>query len=326
MFTMPAGNVTVNATFVLKGSKPSIKGHTLLLSGQIGVNYYIDLSMLTDAERESATMEFTVNGKTTTDTFDAGCTDPKTNKYYGFTCYINSVQMADTITAVLHYTQNGEDKTITETYSAVTYMDSVLAHSDDYSPNTVALVEAMFDYGHYVQPFLADHNNWTVGVDYAETWKWNDIDFTDSDVAAAKAAVAGYAISRDTGDSQIEAVTYSLNLESETAIRIYLRVKDGYTGPVTATLGGNSIECVKQQDGRYRIEIAGISADELGDTYNVTVSAGGEFTISVSALSYVDTALNSDSAVFNNDIAHFAVTALYRYYIAAVNYKNNPNG
>jgi hypothetical protein len=104
-----------------------------------------------------------------------------------------------------------------------------------------------------------------------------------------------------------------------------LKVQEGYTGEVTATMDGEPIACVKQRDGRYRIEVGGISAHKLGDVYDITVSAGGEFTISVSALSYVNTALTSESSVFNNEAAHYAVTSLYNYYVAAMAYKNNPN-
>ena len=265
-------------------------------------------------------MDFTVNGKMTTDTFDASFTNPSTGEYFGFTCYINSVQMADEITAELHY---GDGDTVSHTYSAKQYVDHVLSHTDDYSANAVALVKAIADYGHYVQPFLADNNGWTVGMDHAAMDGVNT--YSETDVGNARTAVAERAIVRDVGSSQIAAVSYSLNLESETAIRIYLKVQEGYTGEVTATMGGEPIACVKQRDGRYRIEVGGISAHKLGDVYDITVSAGGEFTISVSALSYVNTALTSESSVFNNEAAHYAVTSLYNYYVATMAYKNNPN-
>ncbi|MBO4653022.1 MAG: hypothetical protein J5649_06880 [Lachnospiraceae bacterium] len=323
--TIDRSDVTDEAedNIAVNDAVPVFKSHALLLSGEIGVNFYLDLSMLTNDEREESWMEFTVCGKTANDSFDADCTNPSTHKYYGFTCYINSVQMADEITAVLHYTKGGESKTVSQTYSAKDYVDYVLTHTDGYSSNTVALVKAIADYGHYVQPFLATTRGWKLGTDHAVMTGQNTL--TASDVEAAKTAVADRVIVRDVGDSQIEKVTYSLNLETETAIRIYLKVKDGYTGNVTATMNGSGIDCVKQSDGRYQIEISGISAHKLGETYEVKVSAGGEFTISVSALSYVNTVLNSESSVFNNDDARYAVTALYNYYVAAMNYLSNPN-
>jgi len=300
--------------------EPVFKSHTLLLSGQIGVNFYMDLSMLTADEKATAVMEFTVNGKKTTDNFDAGCLNPSSGNYYGFTCYINAVQMADEITAVLKY---GDGKTVSQTYSVEEYITYLNEHSDGYSNNAIALANAIADYGHYVQPVLAANNNWTLGTDHA-VMSAHSV-YTDSDVEAARTAVSGRAIIRDTGDSMVDRVTYSLSLESETTLNIYLKMKEGYTGPVTASIGGNAVDAVLQTDGRYRIRIKNISADDLSDTYEIEISAGESFTVSVSALSYVNTVLNSDSDTFNNTTAHYAVTSLYRYYVATMNYAEHPN-
>ena len=146
-----------------------------------------------------------------------------------------------------------------------------------------------------------------------------------ADVSSALTAVQNKAIVWNLGDSQVEEITYSLDLESETAIYIYLKMKSGYTGPVTALMDGNSITCAKQKDGRYRIKIDGIAAHQLGDTYDVRVSAEGECSVSVSPMSYVLTVLESRNSSLNNDTAHYAVTSLYRYYEAAIAYKENPN-
>ena len=323
-FEMPEADVSVTAEFT--ETAPEFKSHTLLLSGQIGVNFYADLSMLTDEEKQAVTMDFTVNGKKKTANFDPDFTNPGGNGYYGFTCYINSVQMADKITAELHYTQNGEAKTVSKTYSAKQYINAVLEKEDSYSSNTLALVKAIANYGHYVQPFLAEHNNWRLGMDHDEMAKVGS--YSDEDISNTKTAVADNAFSWSAGKSQIEKVTYSLNLESETAIRIYLTVKEGYEGPVTAKIGEEDVPCEKRSDGRYRIEIGGISAHKLGDTYNITVSAGGDGTISVSPLSYVRAVLNSDSndPIFGTERAKYAVVSIYNYYKAAINYKANPNG
>ncbi len=45
------------------------------------------------------------------------------NRFFGFKCYINSVQMADEIHAVLHY----GDKTVEHTYTAKEYLDELIA-------------------------------------------------------------------------------------------------------------------------------------------------------------------------------------------------------
>ncbi len=318
-FTMPASDVTATAVFVPQGA-PEFKTHTLLLSGQIGVNFYMDLSRLSEEDRKNTEMEFTVNGRTQTDKFDATHTNPNGNGYFGFTCYITSVEMADKITAVLHY---GDDQTVSQKYSAKQYVDHVLKNQNSFSTNAVALVSAIADYGSYVQPFLAEANGWQVGTDHKAMTAAST--YTDGDVAAARTAVEDYTIVRNTGDTGIAEVKYSLNLQSETSIYLYLKVKEGYTGSVAATMGGNSVACTRLSDGRYRITIPNIQAHQLGDQYTVKVSAGGEFTITVSALSYVNTALNSSEEKFTNSAAKYAVSSLYYYYKATTEYQAHPN-
>ena len=203
-------------------------------------------------------------------------------------------------------------------------MDHVLKNQNNFSTNAVALVSAIADYGSYVQPFLAEANGWQVGTDQKAMTAASA--YTDGIVAAARTAVEDYTIVRNTEDTGIAEVKYSLNLQSETSIYLYLRVKNGYTGSVAATMGGNSVACTRLSDGRYRITIPNIPAHELGKEYSVTVKAGGEFTITVSALSYVNTALNSKETVFDNDAAQYAVSSLYYYYLATTNYQKNPNG
>ena len=76
----------------------------------------------------------------------------------------------------------------------------------------------------------------------------------------------------------------------------------------------------KEADGRYKVVISKISAHKLGDMYNIKVTTdNGVSTYSVSALSYVYAVLNSDSY---NAVSKNAVSSLYKYYEATINYKN----
>ena len=78
---------------------------------------------------------------------------------------------------------------------------------------------------------------------------------------------------------------------------------------------------VKLSDGRYRVTIPDIPADLLGVMHEVVVTAGESFTIRVSAISYVYTALASADPVFTNATARNAVASLYRYYTSATAYR-----
>ena len=272
--------------------------------------------MLTEEERNACYMEFTINGETTTDPFDPESRNPSTGEYYGFTCYVNSVQMADEITAVLYY---GENKKTSKTYSVADYVSAVQGNPQGYSANTIKLVNAIADYGSYVQPFLSNSHGWIIGWDHDEMTAASA--YGTEELEAAREAVAENAIILNKGDSQIDTATFSLYLDSETSIRIYFRTKDNFDGPVTATLGDSQIECIEQNDGRYRIEISNIPAHELAKTFDVKISAGGEGHILVSALSYVHAVMNANDS---SSEAKDAVASLYYYFAASKAYKENP--
>ena len=152
----------------------------------------------------------------------------------------------------------------------------------------------------------------------------NELD--GDDVDAAREAVSDRAPALNCGDSAVEGAVFSLVLDSETTLRLFLRVRDGYTGDAAATCNGDDVDCVRQDSGRYLIEIVGIPAFALGNTYDITVSADGEATASLSALSYAYAVLNAESGPSATDEARLAATALYRYFAAASAYVDDPNG
>ena len=63
--------------------------------------------------------------------------------------------------------------------------------------------------------------------------------------------------------------------------------------------------------------MSGISAHRLGDTITITGTAGSDFTITLSALSYARAVLNSEA--FNAD-AKNTMAAFYQYYAAVKAY------
>ena len=292
---------------------PAFTVHSLVLSGKIGVNFFMDLPTIDGVDYTDSRMEFTVNGKTTTASFDPDFKN-STKDYYGFTCHVNSIQMAETITAVFRY---GDDQTVTETYSIKQYLESLDAKADSFDETTVSLFHALADYGHYVQPFLSDANGWVISTDYAEMDKYYTTGYTISEVTSA---VAGYAISRVNSNPDVEKITYTLSLDSGTDIRVYFKPVADYSGSFAVTVDGNTWNAVKQTDGRYLVTIPGISAHLLGTTYTVVATTdAGSATVKVSALSYVQELLETytDSRYQN------AAASIYYYYAAAQAYKEN---
>ena len=295
---------------------PAFKTQNLVLSGAIGVNFYLDLSMLSEEEKTGSYMTFEISGKGTTtprDDIDEGFKNSKGN--YGFTCYVNAAQMADTITATYHY---GDGLTVSKEYSIEQYLTTFDDYINSFTEKQRTMTKAMADYGHYVQLFLAQSNQWTLGTDYAAM---NHYYAQTYDIAEVRSAVESYAAVLGTNED-IEKVSFTLVLDSETAIKVYIKPASGYTGNITATVGSSTVNAAElQDDGRYMVRIPKISAHKLGITYTVKVTTdSGTAVTKVSGLSYVQMLLNHE-AYANNSVAQNAMASIYYYYKAAYELK-----
>ena len=309
-------------TLVSAVSQPRFTGHSLTVADEIGVNYFVDMSMLSDEERQSATVEFTINGDTVTDGFDPDFTNEDGD--YGFTLNIMSIQMADTITAVLHV---GENTYRANNYSVQAYYDQIIAAPATYGTNVVNFVKALKDYGHYVQPFLSlyGRTRWTLGTDHAVSAAENELGVSDLqaiyNIIDNDAEIYVPVVSAHDGIG----LTYTVGLETTTVIRVYVDPgQAGFAGPVSVTVDGHSVDPVLLSDGRYRIDINNISAKHLDVGHDIRFSYGeGEgqfFTISnLSALSYVRLIMDRSNTFHNDDESQYAMCALYRYWQAAQN-------
>ena len=301
---------------------PEFKVQNLVLSGQIGVNFFLDLDSLTEEEREASYMEFSISGKGATTTIDPFDPNHKnaSGKYYGFTCYVQSIQMADTITATYHY---GNRQTVSKTYSVEEYFKTFDQHAAENPKKTVDLVHAIADYGHYMQLYLASVNGFTLGTDYAELTRH----YTESyDWADILSKVEEHAIARTYGTSKVEKANYRLQLGSETTLDVFLKTTDGSAPTdvtvtireeVTGTTTTKAYTPEKQADGRYLVTIPNISAHKLGDKVTVTGNAGGSFTVVVSPLSFVRDVLKNETKTESLN----GLSSLYAYYMAAIAYK-----
>ncbi len=103
-----------------------------------------------------------------------------------------------------------------------------------------------------------------------------------------------YAKSWNVGASGIQSIGYRLVLDSDTALELFIRPAQGYSGKVCAYSKGaiditntSTNLAVKQSDGRYLVQISGIPAHRLDYTNTIkVVTDKGEFDVNVSALSY----------------------------------------
>ena len=302
-FIMPAGNVTVTATFKEDDTKPRFKGHQLVLSGQIGMYFYISIPEgMTDG-----TMSFTVGDRTVT----ADGTLQSDGRYK-FTCYVNSVEMAEEITATYTYTADGESKTVTDTTSVKEYLEIIINNEQGLAEYTAAapLAKSIYNYGYYAMQAVPGGSKHPAMPD------------TYTGEVTLITSLDDYAISATLDTDVITKASYSLDLESETAINFYLTTdselsKDNVS--VTAPSGTTFNYTVEKVGSRYRVQITGIGAHELGTVFTLRT---GNTTISASAMTYVQQRLANANA---SEVTKNAAAALYAYYQEAINYRNSNN-
>lgn len=280
---------------------PVFSGHQLILSGSLGMQFGVKFPDGFDCN--GSYMTFTVN-----DSEQKVYTDPDQVKKDGkgkYTCYVNTLQMAEEIHAVFHY---GDSQTIDQVYKVTDYLSYFDNPKEEFSDETKALIKAIADYGYYAHPYLIKLHK--LGNKYAVM----DKHYTDSyDYDPISDAVASYAFVKAVDGTKLEKVSYKLSLDSDTALSVRMVPEEGTEVSASAEFHGNTYTAEKQEDGSYIIKITGIKASWLGDPIEVKGSAGGSFTVKVSALAYVRSIFSSEKST---KLAKDAVSALYTYYQA----------
>ena len=290
-------------------STPSFATYSLVLSGRIGVNFYMDLPG--DIEQyENSYMAFFVNGKET-DVYLNPEFQNRNNTAYGFTCDVNVLQMAEEITAVFHYGE-GNAETIESTMSVVDYLTIIKENASQYESEVVDLASAIGDYGYYCQQYLNRIHN--LEDRYAPM---PDPDTPEYDFDDLKDATDSYKVTVQTGDSAIGKLSFALALDSGTALKIYFTTKHDFEGTPDVSVPDGEAFAAEWRDGRYVVVIDDLAAHQLADFYDVSIMADGECQLSISALSYVNMALKNSS----DDDEKNAVASIYRYYEKAMAYK-----
>lgn len=267
---------------------PEVSGCGLVLDGMIGVMFYVSSSV--DLKYVAAT--YTVGSDTTEKTavYDA--------ENGAYVCYVTALQMADTVTLSLTDTE----------YTVQSYIEYVQAHSSEFEPNVVTLVNALADYGYYAQQYLIPLKNLTGYTAMSTDFSYSTYDYDEilADVDSYKAQKGAF-----TDPTVAAKITFSLSMDSDTALNIYIAPTD--SDAAVSAAGYNLI-----QDGRRSvIRIENIAANELYETYDIELTVGSTTdTISISPLSYVWSVLSGDyDAAFKD-----AVCAIYEYAMAAQAY------
>lgn len=301
-FTMPDGNVRVTANVSENGhtetTVPTFKGHGLLLTGQIGVEFLITLPEEMDAQG----CYMTFSGNQIDGNYRAAGQAIGNNRYQ-YIVYIPAYQMADKITPTFHYFENEvETTTVGEAYSAEDYIKWGLTNLTD--ERELNVIRALADYGYYSQIYLSGFNNWTIGTDYAAM---NTRYRTSFDYDAVRTALASYAVNSDIAD-----LSYRLNFGSTTRLDIRFTAGEGETVKLDNTTVTPSVS-----EGFSTVSVSGIPASQL--TTGHTLQVGGK-TTTISPMSYAYTLLGRTNE--SNELKNL-LCAFYNYGNACAAYNQN---
>lgn len=304
--SVPGGVAVTDEPDVIFGT------NSLVLSGEIGVNFF--LTIRERAQTSDAYMEFRVSGKGNKVTrVPLSAAEKLSDGRFKFTCYITSLQMAETITATYHY---GDVIAVGQS-SAKAYIDRAKAANYGGDAKLETLLKSVANLGYYTQMALSAANGFTVGESGADYKTMDHYSTPDLNVN-----LDAFAYSETGSAAGITKVSRSLGLDAETSIYLYFSVASGRTDAPAVTVKNKNGAAVavtvsKQSDGRYKLTIPNIPAHKLGDEFTITVD--GTLTIRMSAMSYVNIVLNAagaDAATKN------MVASLYEYYRANMNYRD----
>ena len=331
----------------IDGIGAKLAGYSLSLTGNIGVNFYMELSndIVND---ESAYMNFILPNGTTSKVYVSGthedgstATTDTTVKdgvtYYVFTCEVAAKEMTSDIQAQM-IGNNGEKKGTVHTYTVKEYADYILSHTSaagsNYGSATVQLVKGMLNYGGVAQKYFGYKTDQLASDGLALT----EPVFDDTSIIkfikdeANKASIINY--------SDSDKVTFKsayLSLNSTTDLCVYVQFAEDVTvqeDMFAILLGSNEIsknqyEVTKVNEGNcYKITLHGIKASQLQKQYEFEVALPdtGPAVLKYGATSYAYTVMSSACDNINNiESLREVVKALYAYGSCAQGYEYYKN-
>ena len=332
---------------VIDGIGAKLAGYSLSLTGNIGVNFYMELSndIVND---ESAYMNFTLPNGTTSKVYVSGthedgstATTDTTVKngvtYYVFTCEVAAKEMTSDIKAQM-IGNNGEKTGKVYTYTVKEYADYILSHTSaegsNYGSATVQLVKGMLNYGGAAQKYFGYKTDQLASDGLALT----EPVFDDTSIINFIKNEANKAVI--TNHSDPDKVTFKsayLSLNSTTDLCVSVQFAEDVTvqeDMFAIWLGSTEIskdqyEITKVNEGNcYKITLHGIKASQLQKQYEfeVHLSDAESAVLTYGATSYAYTVMSSACDNINNiESLREVVKALYAYGSCAQGYEYYKN-
>ena len=330
---------------IIDGIGAKLAGYSLSLTGNIGVNFYMELSddVVNDA---SAYMNFTLPNGTTSKVYVSGthedgstATTDTTVKngvtYYVFTCEVAAKEMTSDIKAQM-IGNNGEKKGTVYTYTVKEYADYILSHmsaeESDISKATIQLVKGMLNYGGAAQKYfgyktdkLASDGLTLTGTVFNDTSIINNI--TNE---ANKASVT-------CANAKVTFKSAYLSLNSTTDLCVSVQFADDVTVKEdmfaiwcnTDQISKDQYEVTKvNEENCYKITLHGVKASQLNEKYAfyVELSDTEYAELAYGTNSYAYTVMSSVCDNINNiESLREVVKALYAYGSCAQEYEYYKN-
>ena len=331
----------------IDGIGAKLAGYSLSLTGNIGVNFYMELSndIVND---ESAYMNFILPNGTTSKVYVSGthedgstATTDTTVKngvtYYVFTCEVAAKEMTSDIQAQM-IGNNGEKKGTVYTYTVKEYADYILSHmSADESLTsraTIQLVKGMLNYGGAAQKYFGYKTDKLAsdGLDLTEPV------FDDTSIISFikgeenKASITYY--------SDSDKVTFKsayLSLNSTTDLCVSVQFAEDVTVQEdmfeiwcnTDQISKDQYEVTKvNEENCYKITLHGVKASQLNEKYAFYVELPDtEYAeLAYGTNSYAYTVMSSACDNIDNiESLREVVKALYAYGSCAQEYEYYKN-
>lgn len=330
---------------IIDGIGAKLAGYSLSLTGNIGVNFYMELSndIVND---ESAYMNFTLPNGTTSKVYVSGthedgstATTDTTVKngvtYYVFTCEVAAKEMTSDIKAQM-IGNNGEKTGKVYTYTVKEYADYILSHmsaeESDISKATIQLVKGMLNYGGAAQKYfgyktdkLASDGLTLTGTVFNDTSIINNIT-NEANKAFVKCA-----------NAKVTFKSAYLSLNSTTDLCVSVQFADDVTVKEdmfaiwcnTDQISTDQYEVTKvNEENCYKITLHGVKASQLKEKYAfyVELSDTEYAQLAYGTNSYAYTVMSSACDNINNiESLREVVKALYAYGVCAEEYENYKN-
>ena len=251
---------------IIDGIGAKLAGYSLSLTGNIGVNFYMELSDQIIADKD-AYMQFTLpNGTVTKVPVSAAQTNTTIKEgttYYKFPCEVSSYEMTQDIKAQMFDGNGNCGKEYT--YTVRDYAQYIIKNSSSYV-DAYPFAVAMLNYGACSQKYF----NKAVDELANKYLNDNELEILDRFEGYIDNFVANKAENKVLG----QFAGLSMVLKSETTLNIFYEPKEGIdVSKLNFIVDGKEITPVKR--GQYYIlSLENIRANELGNLKTFTVTDG----------------------------------------------------